>query len=48
MIKEIFIQNYLSHKRTSLKLHEGVNVFIGLSDNGKSAIIKAIKEEQDV
>lgn len=42
MIKQISIQNFQSHKQTELDLHKGVNVIIGSSDSGKSAIIRAL------
>lgn len=42
MINSIKIQNFLSHKNTFLEFHPGVNVFVGLSDKGKSAAIKAL------
>ena len=43
MIKEVDIKNYQSHKRTFLKLSPKINVFIGESDQGKSALYRAIK-----
>ena len=43
MIKKIKIQNFQSHKDTTLKLDEGVNVIVGSSDSGKSSIIRALK-----
>jgi DNA repair protein SbcC/Rad50 len=42
MIKSVYIQNFQSHKRTKLQFDKGVNVIIGSSDGGKSAIIRAI------
>ena len=43
MIKSVEIQNFQSHKKTVLKFDSGVNVIIGKSDVGKSAIIRALK-----
>ncbi len=43
MLKQIQINNFQSHKDTTLDLHKGVNVFIGNSDSGKSAIIRACR-----
>ena len=43
MIEKVIIQNFQSHKLTTLDFHESVNVIIGSSDCGKSAIIKAIR-----
>jgi exonuclease SbcC len=47
MIKKISIKNYQSHRDSVLELHENVNVIIGNSDSGKSAIIRAIKWVRD-
>lgn len=43
MIKKIKIKNFQSHKNSELLLHKGVNVIVGSSDSGKSAIIRALK-----
>lgn len=43
MIKEIQIQNFQSHKNTTLKLNPGVNIITGSSDCGKSVVIRALK-----
>lgn len=43
MIKQLFIKNFQSHKNTSLNFHKGVNIIMGTSDSGKSAIIRALK-----
>jgi DNA repair protein SbcC/Rad50 len=43
MIKNLRIQNFQSHKDTELKLSPGVNVLVGVSDTGKSAIIRALR-----
>jgi len=41
MIKEIEIKGFESHTNTKLQLHKGVNVVIGVSDSGKSSIIRS-------
>lgn len=43
MIKEIHIHNFQSHKHSELELDAGVNVIVGASDSGKSAIIRALR-----
>lgn len=43
MIQSVEINNYQSHKKTLLELHQGVNVIIGTSDSGKSAIKRSIE-----
>lgn len=43
MITKIEIKNFQSHKNTTLNFKSGVNVFCGESDNGKTAIIRAIR-----
>lgn len=43
MIKKITINNFQSHESSELKLSEGVNVIVGSSDSGKSAILRALK-----
>ena len=42
-LKRVKIQNFQSHKETELKLSPGVNVFVGKSDSGKTAIIRALR-----
>jgi DNA repair protein SbcC/Rad50 len=42
MIKSIRMKNFRSHEETELQLHEGVNVFLGESDSGKTNIIRAL------
>lgn len=42
-LKTIILNNFQSHKHTVLDFNEGLNVVIGPSDTGKSAIIRAIK-----
>ena len=43
MITKIEIKNFQSHKNTTLEFDKGVNVITGESDNGKSAVIRAIR-----
>lgn len=43
MIKQLTIENFKSHKHTELNFVPGVNVIIGESDSGKSAIIGAFR-----
>ena len=43
MITDLEIQNFQSHKYSSVALSSGVNVITGSSDSGKSAIIRAMK-----
>ena len=43
MIKELNIVNFQSHKSTELELAPGVNIIVGPSDSGKSAIIRALR-----
>lgn len=42
MITSLNIQNFQSHKKTSLEFDAGVNVVIGTSDSGKSAVLRAL------
>ena len=43
MIKSIHIQNFQSHANTKLEFSPGVNVIVGTSDSGKTAIIRALR-----
>ena len=42
MLKGLKLINFQSHRHSELEFSSGVNVIVGLSDAGKSAIIKAI------
>ncbi len=42
-ITEVRIQNFQSHANTVLRLHPGLNAITGPSDNGKSAILRAVR-----
>jgi exonuclease SbcC len=43
MIKSLSIQNFQSHEKTELTFSPGVNIIIGNSDSGKTAIIRALR-----
>jgi exonuclease SbcC len=43
MIKSLTIQNFQSHEKTKLTFSPGVNVVVGSSDAGKTAIIRALR-----
>jgi DNA repair exonuclease SbcCD ATPase subunit len=43
MIKSLNIRNFQSHEKTKLEFSDGVNVIVGSSDSGKSAIIRALR-----
>jgi chromosome segregation ATPase len=43
MIKSLKIQNFQSHKLSTLDFAPGVNVIIGSSDSGKTAILRALR-----
>jgi DNA repair exonuclease SbcCD ATPase subunit len=43
MIKSLEILNFQSHEKTKLNFHDGVNVIVGRSDSGKTAIIRALR-----
>lgn len=42
-IKRIHLENFQSHKLTDMTFDKGLNVIIGNSDSGKTAILRAIK-----
>ena len=42
MIHSIKIQNIQSHKDTQLEFNPGINAIVGSSNNGKSAILRAL------
>lgn len=41
--RKLEIQNFQSHEHTIIDLSPGLNVFVGASDNGKSAILRALR-----
>lgn len=43
MIPSIKIQNLQSHKDTNIDFHQGINVVTGITDSGKSGMIRAMK-----
>jgi len=43
MIKSLKISNFQSHKNSELVFAPGVNVIVGASDSGKTAIIRALR-----
>lgn len=43
MFEKLIIRNFQSHQKSVLNFHEGVNVIIGQSDSGKTAIIRALR-----
>ena len=42
MIKSLLIENFQSHKNSYLEFSDGINVICGSSNNGKTAIIRAL------
>jgi len=42
MLKTLKIKNFQSHKHTCLDFSEGLNVIVGESDKGKSAVLRAL------
>ena len=42
-ITKVELSNFQSHKDTVLEFHRGLNVIVGHSDSGKTAILRAIK-----
>lgn len=42
-LKKVTIENFQSHKKSVIEFDQGLNIIIGPSDSGKSAIIRAIK-----
>ena len=43
MIKTLELHNFQSHKHSALEFNPGVNVIIGPTDSGKTAIIRALR-----
>lgn len=41
--QRVVIENFQSHGRTEIHLTDGLNVFVGPSDSGKSAILRALR-----
>ncbi|MEM3185252.1 MAG: SMC family ATPase [Conexivisphaerales archaeon] len=42
MIEEVQLENFISHKHTSLKLGSGISVFVGQNGAGKSSVIDGV------
>jgi len=42
-IKSITLKNFQSHEHTTIDFDDGVNAIIGLSDSGKTAILRALR-----
>lgn len=42
MIKKISVKNIQSHRETELELSRGINAIVGSSNNGKTAILRAL------
>ena len=42
MIKSLELYNFQSHKHSTLEFDPGVNVIIGVSDSGKTALVRAL------
>ncbi|MFD2169420.1 AAA family ATPase [Tumebacillus lipolyticus] len=42
-IRNLRIENFQSHELTELSFDDGLNVIVGASDNGKSAVIRALR-----
>lgn len=43
IIKEVSLENFLSHRSTKIELAAGINIFIGQNGSGKSSMFEAIK-----
>lgn len=43
MLRRLILKNFQSHKLSKLTFSEGVNVIVGATDSGKSAIIRALR-----
>jgi exonuclease SbcC len=43
MITSLTINNFLSHKHSEFSFVNGINVLVGLSDSGKSAVMNALR-----
>jgi len=43
VIDSLHVENFQSHKYTKLELSRGINVIVGSSDSGKTALIRALR-----
>ncbi|MBA4494417.1 AAA family ATPase [Paenactinomyces guangxiensis] len=41
--KKLIIENFQSHQYTEIDFSQGLNVFVGASDSGKSAVLRALR-----
>lgn len=42
MIKSLELQNFQSHKKTSIQFSGGINSIVGISDSGKTALLRGL------
>ena len=42
MLKSLSIKNFQSHANTKIQFHPGINAVVGVSDSGKSAVLRAL------
>lgn len=42
-LKKVILKNFQSHKDSSIEFDQGLNIIVGPSDSGKSAVIRGIK-----
>ena len=42
MIQELILQHFQSHKKTNIKFSSGINSIIGISDSGKTALLRGL------
>ena len=42
MIKSVELKNFQSHNQSRLEFCDGVNIIVGASDSGKSAILRGL------
>lgn len=42
-IKRLIVENFQSHKKTMVEFEQGLNVIVGPSDFGKSALVRALR-----
>lgn len=42
-IKKVILENFQSHKNTTIKFDRGLNIIVGASDSGKTSILRGIK-----
>ncbi len=42
MIQSLELQNFQSHKKTSIQFSQGINSIVGISDSGKTALLRGL------